>query len=90
MRHRDPQKTGDAARYLARLLAQSLGTRVLGPAVPPVARVRSRYIQEILLKLEKSPTMARHARDSIRAAQDALAVHPHFKAVELAVNVDPM
>ena len=89
-KHRDVDKAFGASRLIAQRLRDELGTRVLGPASPPVARIRGRYLQEILLKLEKSPEMARKARAAIRHAKDALAVHDQFKSVELSVNVDPM
>ncbi len=90
LKHRDAEKVGNAARFVATALQKGLGKRVLGPAVPPVGRVRSRYLQELLLKLEKSPQVAQLARRQLRQVLDQLAVHPQFKSVELAINVDPM
>jgi primosomal protein N' (replication factor Y) len=89
LRHRDAGKTANAAHYVARLLGEHLGRRVLGPAAPPVGRVRGLYLQEILLKLEKTQPVAHSAREGIQAARDALALHPNFKAVDMQVNVDP-
>jgi primosomal protein N' (replication factor Y) len=87
--HRDAGTAADAARFLAKGLVDALGNRVLGPAAPAIARIRNRYRQEILLKLEKDATLGRTARAAIRNGSDRLAVDERFKQVRVAVDVDP-
>lgn len=91
--HRDAGVCADAARFLAKGLQDALGKRVLGPTAPAIARIRNRYRQEILLKLEKDNTIGRTARAAIRNGTDRLAVstaqNGAFKQARVAVDVDP-
>ena len=78
------QALGDRLREHARQLGLGEDT-VLGPAPPPVARVRGRHRRQLLLRhadVRGLRALARSAR-----ANEAVA---HAKAIRLLVDVDPV
>ena len=87
---RDESRVESAARRLAERLrgqARALGAgddTVLGPAPPPVARVRGRWRWQILLRSPKVPALRALGR-SARSAEGAL----RRAGVRLVVDVDP-
>ncbi len=87
---RDESRVESAARRLAERLrgqARTLGAgddTVLGPAPPPVARVRGRWRWQILLRSAKVPALRALGR-SARSAEGAL----RRAGVRLVVDVDP-
>jgi primosomal protein N' (replication factor Y) (superfamily II helicase) len=87
---RDESRVESAARRLAERLraqARTLGAgddTVLGPAPPPVARVRDRWRWQILLRSAKVPALRALGR-SARSAEGAL----RRAGVRLVVDVDP-
>lgn len=88
LRHRDLSAVRRAANALAEMLRERFGKRVLGPAPPPVDRVRGEYLIGILLKVEAGASMAR-ARGILSDALGATAKHPDYKGVTMVCDVDP-
>lgn len=82
-------KTGEvAARILGDKLRESFGNRVLGPQVPVVSRIKTLYIQHILLKIERTSSFKK-ARDLLRSALDQTRSREEFGNVRINVDVDP-
>lgn len=88
VRHRRAADADMLARDMVIRLRQLLGTRVLGPDEPPIARVQGLYIRRAIIKLEASLPITRikHALQEMRTdvlRQKAYAsAHIHF-------DVDP-
>jgi primosomal protein N' (replication factor Y) len=61
------------------------GVRVMGPAEAPVARMRSEFRYQILLKAVKRSTL----RESLRALR-AYAEKEKWRATALTIDVDPV
>ncbi len=53
IKHKDQAKLNQIAEYFSKMLRQQFGSRVLGPEVPMVSRIRNYYIQTVLIKVEK-------------------------------------
>jgi primosomal protein N' (replication factor Y) len=90
LRHKDPKTVNAAAAFFGRALREKMGERVLGPVIPTIARVRSYFGQDILLKLEKSGPVLTGAKALIRHVTEAMLGKPGFSQVVVAVDVDPM
>jgi len=90
LRHKDPKTVNEAASFFAKTLRQKLGGRVLGPVIPNIARVRSYFGQDILLKLEKSAPLLSGAKALIRHTTEIMLGKPGFSQVQVAVDVDPV
>ncbi len=78
-----------AAERIAFLLRQGLGERVLGPEQPLVARIRNLYIENILLKIERTGINMAKVREVIRQTLQYFASEKSFRAVRVTVDVDP-
>lgn len=78
-----------AATDFAQALKLSFGGRILGPGKPPVSRVQSLYIRNILLKIESNASIQK-VRDAIYLHQQKVFENPDFKQVLLYYDVDPV
>lgn len=89
IRGRDERVVESAATQFAQSLKQSLGDRVLGPGRPPVSRIQSLYIRNILLKIEINASIKK-IRETIEYYQASLSKNPAFKSIMLHYDVDPV
>lgn len=87
MKHRQEPVLEHLADEMAQLLRRVFGQRVLGPDLPPVARVQSMYIRKVLVKLEPDANMA-EARRRLHDIQTYLVAKPEYKAAQLYYDVD--
>ena len=89
LRAKDEKTVDHAASDFARALKLSFGGRILGPGKPPVSRVQSLYIRNILLKIENNASIQK-VREAIYQHQHTVFGNPDFKSVLLHYDVDPM
>jgi primosomal protein N' (replication factor Y) len=89
LRGRDESLTDNAAKQFARSLKESFGGRVLGPGKPPVSRIQSLYIRQIVLKIENHASVQK-VRETIFYHQDRILNDPVFRSVLLHYDVDPV
>lgn len=87
MKHRDEQVLEHLAEEMARMLRQVFGLRVLGPDMPPIARMQAMYIRKVCLKLELEANMA-EARRRLRDIQKYLQAKPEYKSALMYYDVD--
>lgn len=81
-----PGRANDAARALAEYLQPRFGENMLGPASPPVARVKLEYIRQIMLKVPVG-TNPSEVRQFFRSC--AATVRSQFN-VKIYFDVDPL
>ena len=89
IRGRDESVVENAAKEFALSLRQSFGERILGPSKPPISRIQSLYIQNILLKIENNASIQK-VREIIDHNQSVVFANQSFKSVLLHYDVDPM
>lgn len=89
LKHKKPQVLNDAGRILAGALKHQLGDWVVGPAVPYVARVRTFYLLDFLIKVNQDKNKIKHAKESILSSIDRLHQTAGFSGVRVNVDVDP-
>lgn len=89
LKHKKPQVLNDAGRILAGALKHHLGEWVVGPAVPYVARVRTFYLLDFMVKVNLDKNKIRHAKNSILTSIDRLHQTAGFSGVRVNVDVDP-
>ncbi len=90
LRHKEPKIVNEAASFYAKALRAKLGDRVLGPVIPNIARIRSYFGQDIMLKLEKSAPLLSGAKALIRHTTEIMLGRPGFSQVQVAIDVDPV
>lgn len=89
LQHKDPKLVYKTARFLAAQLRRSLGKRVLGPAVPGIARIRGQYRQHILIKMEKSAARVHQIKSFIHATIADVSADREYSRVRIIIDVDP-
>jgi len=90
VKHADAQTATAASRWLAEQLKKVLSNNVLGPQVPSVARVKNRFIQQIVVKMPKEPAKVNAAKLLVHQAREAALAHAAWRAVRIDVVVDPI
>jgi len=88
LKHKKPQVVNDAMRLYAHWLKQELGEIVIGPAVPYIGRVRTYYLLDLMIKLERDPRKIKFAKKIIRHATQKLHITQGYSNVRVSVDVD--
>jgi len=88
MKHKNPQLINEAASVFGKEMRAKFGNRVQGPEPPLVARVRSFYIRQLLLK---NPREARQSeiKNLLLTVLDEFRKHAKYKSVRVDFDVDP-
>lgn len=87
VKHRDLQQTNKAAQYLSDLLQKSLKSRVLGPEMPLIGRIKNQYIKKILIKIEPQLSLQKVKNFVLESKIDA---QKYVKGINVLINVDPI
>jgi primosomal protein N' (replication factor Y) len=87
--HKNARQCLKTASRMAVLLQEKLGKRVLGPAVPGIARIRGQYRQQILVKMEKSTDMVQRIKSFILETREEMMADREYSPVRIVVDVDP-
>jgi primosomal protein N' (replication factor Y) (superfamily II helicase) len=90
LRHKKPDVVNDAARIYAEMLKKHLGKRVVGPALPNIARVRNYYLMDIMIKLERDAQKISFTKDLLINSIIDLKKNVGLSTVEVLIDVDPM
>ena len=89
LKHRDDRTVQSAATELAGRLRQVLGTRILGPDKPAVARIKELNIRKIVIKLENGIDLAR-VRLCLRQQQAETLKDKRYATLLVYYDVDPL
>ena len=88
LKHADAGVLQQFSNAYAQLLASQLGSRVSGPDQPRVTRVKSLYIQKIMIKVEPTASLAK-LRYVLRQSYEQMAKNPAIKNTLVYYDVDP-
>ena len=89
MKHRSSNVLDRLAAEMASRLRAVFGQRILGPDVPPVARVQMLYIRKIVLKAEPGISLPK-VRAQLLAVRKAVMEEPEFRNALVYYDVDPV
>lgn len=89
LKHKKPEVVNKAALFFSNYLKKYLGNRVIGPAVPYIARVRSLYLLDIIIKLEKDGGWINKSKQVIKDAADLTLREQGCTTVRIITDVDP-
>lgn len=89
LRGRDQSVLTRASLQFVDSLKESFGDRILGPAKPPISRVQSLYILNVMLKIENGASIQK-VRESLYFHQNRLFENANYKGILLHYDVDPM
>lgn len=88
LKHRKEKVLDQAAEEMAIRLRAGLGSRVLGPDKPPVARIQTLFIKKMMVKVEQQASMAK-VRGYLLAVQRAMLEDERFRSLLIYYDVDP-
>ena len=89
MKHRDQHLLEEFSEQVGAQMRQIFEGRILGPDLPPVARVKEQYIRKIVLKIESGLSQYK-VNDTLRAIQKAATQNARYRYVEMFYDVDPL
>ncbi len=89
LKHKKTDVLNKAGYIFGKYLQQHLGSWVKGPAVPYISRIRSYYLLDFLVKLERDPKKITFAKKIIMDAQNHLHQTEGLSGVRVSVDVDP-
>ncbi|WP_291965263.1 primosomal protein N' [Maribacter sp.] len=86
-KHKNYNVLNDAADWFANALRTNFGGTVLGPEYPPVARIRNQYLKHIVIKVQKTHSLAQ-TKTNIRRIEKSFKAVALFRSVRVIYNVD--
>lgn len=87
--HKNPEIVSHTATVYTDNIRKILGDRVVGPAVPSIARVRNQYIYTVYVKIEKDVAIVQKVKNILIAERDRLKTIKACKSVRINIDVDP-
>lgn len=89
MKHRDVQVLEEFSTIIGKRMREIFDDRILGPDLPPVARIKQQYIRRIVLKVESSLSQYK-VNEVLNNLQLAYCGEPRYRAVTMYYDIDPM
>lgn len=89
MKHRDCHILDEFSEHIAHRMREIFEHRVLGPDLPPVARVQQQFIRKIVLKVESNLSQYR-INEALEALQTELLADKKYKSITMYYDVDPL
>ncbi|MDC0015325.1 primosomal protein N', partial [Flavobacteriales bacterium] len=87
IKHRERERSEEAAKELGKLLKKQLGARVLGPETPAISRVKNLYINQIIIKYERKISPLK-LKTFIQDTVGKFNNQPYYKSVRVMIDVD--
>jgi primosomal protein N' (replication factor Y) (superfamily II helicase) len=88
LKHSNAQRVNVAGAYLFKMLQEQLQSRVYGPTIPGVERVRNQYIRIIVLKLEKDFSLINKTKAWLMEIKNKADLIDELKSIRLNYKVD--
>lgn len=89
LKHKKPEIVQEAARKLADELKDYPKMVLFGPADPAISRIRTYYLQEILLKVNKETAFVQQLKRDLKHKIALLTSSKNFSQVQVILDVDP-
>lgn len=89
VKHKDAETAEKAAYILAGLLREKLGDRILGPQAPYISRIKTYYIRNILVKIEREKVSLSWIKATIQRSIETFYATKENRTVLVQVDVDP-
>ena len=89
IKHRDVRVLEEFSTLMGKGMRELFKERVLGPELPPVAKVKQLYIRKIVLKVESGLSQYK-VNEALGNIMDAYCEHPRYKGIQMYYDVDPM
>ena len=89
MKHRDVHVLEEFSELMGRRMREIFDNRILGPDLPPVAKIKELYIRKIVLKVENSLSQYK-INEVLRNIQQAYCEQPRYRSIVMYYDIDPL
>ena len=89
LKHREIHTLEECSEFMGVRMREIFGHRVLGPDLPPVARVQQLFIRKIVLKVENNLSQYK-INDTLSRLQQEILANSRYKSVTIYYDVDPL
>jgi primosomal protein N' (replication factor Y) len=89
LKHRNIRFLDATAERFGSRMREIFGERVLGPDLPPVAKVQQLYIRKIVLKVETNTSQYK-INEALSALKDEFLSQKQYSALTIYYDVDPL
>lgn len=89
MKHRDIHLLEEFSEKMGHRMRQIFDYRILGPDLPPVARVQQLYIRKIVLKVEAELSQYK-INEALQNIQQELLADRRYRQITMYYDVDPL
>lgn len=89
-KHKESQISREAATIMASALQTDKQVEVLGPAQPPIDRLRNQYLWEMIIKIPKEAAVLKRVREKIQQQLNILHSEKRYARVIILPDVDPI
>jgi len=89
LKHREKNELDRIARDLSNRLRERFGSRILGPEYPLISRIKTLYIKQLWIKIEREISVV-NAKRQMQEIIDQVKTHEGNKTIQIAVDVDPI
>ena len=89
LKHREKIELDRIAEELSFKLRERFGTRILGPEYPVISRIKTLYIKQLWIKIEREISVV-NAKRQMQEIIDQVKVHTGNKTIQIAIDVDPI
>ncbi|MBQ2367099.1 MAG: primosomal protein N' [Bacteroidaceae bacterium] len=89
LKHRNIRFLDATAERFGSRMREIFGERVLGPDLPPVAKVQQLYIRKIVLKVETNTSQYK-INEALSALKDEFLSQKQYNALTIYYDVDPL
>lgn len=89
LKHKKTNIINKAGMVYGKYIKAKLGTSVRGPAVPYISRIRSYYLLDFLVKVERHPQKMAYAKKVLMEAVHHLRKEEGCSMVRVNIDVDP-
>lgn len=79
----------EASLHLSQIFKKELGSRVLGPEVPYVSKIRDFHLRRILIKLERDKISHAKVKNMLRKELELFHMEKRWRQVRVIFDVDP-
>ena len=89
MKHRDVHVLEEFSTIIGKRMREIFDDRILGPDLPPVAKVKQQYIRKIVLKAEGNLSQYK-INEVLHNIQVAYCNQPRYRSITMYYDIDPM
>ncbi|MCB0504726.1 MAG: primosomal protein N' [Cyclobacteriaceae bacterium] len=91
VRHKEARLVSDAAYLITDLLRQTITSeQIYGPIQPVIGKIRNKYLQEVLIKIDRSNPQLNQLKLTIWKCTRQVIIRKDFKGVQVIFNIDPV